>query len=124
MQLQHAEPQRAFPRAVEQLHLRALDIHQDDMGAMRAQEVVKPDHRDLHTAPATGGQAGGGKVILHAKCDRFPLRSARGTTAPCRTVTPCAVAGKVVFDDRDEGGVGLHRQDVLGRGPRAQIAVT
>jgi hypothetical protein len=117
MKLQHAEAQRTFPRAVEQMHLCAFDIHQDDMGAMRAQQVVKADHGDVHTPPATGGQTGGGKVILHAKCDLFPFDGSghHGTVKHGHIL--CAVAGKVVFDDRDEGRVGLHRQDVLGRGP-------
>jgi hypothetical protein len=41
MQLKHAEAQRAFPRTIEQMHLRAFDIHQNHMRPMRAQQVVK-----------------------------------------------------------------------------------
>jgi hypothetical protein len=63
-------------------------------------------------------------VILHAKGDLLPFDGAGhdGTVQDGHILG--AVAGKVVFDDRDEGGVGLHREDVFRRGPRAQIAVT
>jgi hypothetical protein len=124
MQFQHAEAQRAFPRPIEQLRLRALDIHQDDMRPMRAQEIVKPDHRNLDAAPAFGGEARGGKVILHMKGDGLPfLRAGHDRTVQDRHILR-AVARKVVSITGMSAGFASTARTFSGAVRRAQIAVT
>jgi hypothetical protein len=56
-------------------------------------------------------------MVEHAERPRLSLRRPGNDGTVQDRRGPGPVACERVFDDRDKGGIGLHRQDILGRGP-------